>query len=138
LRDHLTKLGLANSDIRTVIQHNLTIHDLDRILSEVLAGPKSPTAVFAWNDRTAYEFLSACERSSIGVPEDLSVVGYDGIQWSSTSGSTVTSICPSLEELADTAVDVLRQLMEDGRTSIHAQIPGVLVPGTTLAPPSNG
>lgn len=138
LRARLSELGVPDSNVRTVAQHNITHADLDRILTEVLAGPEPPTAVFAWNDRTAYEFLDACDRAEIRVPDDLSVAGYDGIRWPSTSGNSVTSICPSLEDLADAAVDVLRRIMKGEETAIHTRIPGVLIPGATLASPDKG
>lgn len=138
LRRRLSEIGVPESAVRTVAQHNITHADLDRILSEVLAEPDPPTAVFAWNDRTAYEFLDACDRAGVRVPEDLSVVGYDGIRWPSTSGNSVTSISPSLEELADTAVDILRRLMDGHEGPIHREIQGVLVPGGTLGASGSG
>lgn len=128
----LSEHGISQPEIRSVVQHDLTPADLDRILAEVLAEPR-PTAVFVWNDRSAYNFLDACHRAGVRVPEDLSVVGYDGIRWHSISGHTVTSICPSLEDLAEAAVDALSQLIEGHETSIHTQVSGVLCPGTTLA-----
>lgn len=128
----LGELGVPAENVRSVMQHNLTPEDLDRVVSEVLAGPDRPSVVFVWNDRAAYSFLDACNRANVQVPEDLSVVSYDGIRWPSTSGHTVTSVCPPLENLAGLAVDVLARLIEDDSATVRTQIPGVLLPGTTL------
>ena len=44
-----------------------------------MALPERPTAVFASNDMMAYGFMSACSRYGKKVPDDISVIGFDGI-----------------------------------------------------------
>ena len=40
-------------------------------------GPDRPTTIFAYNDITAIATLSAADDLNLGIPDDLSVVGYD-------------------------------------------------------------
>ena len=57
----------------------------------------------------------AAEASGISVPEDLSVVGFDGIEASSWTNPPLTTIEQPIDEIAQTAVDTLRTLIEDPR-----------------------
>jgi DNA-binding LacI/PurR family transcriptional regulator len=45
----------------------------------VLAEPRPPTAVIAFNDRSAVGFMFELRRAGVSIPEDSSVVGYDDI-----------------------------------------------------------
>jgi LacI family transcriptional regulator len=44
---------------------------------ELLQRPDRPTAIFAYNDRTALGVYRAARDLGLGIPEDLSVVGFD-------------------------------------------------------------
>jgi DNA-binding LacI/PurR family transcriptional regulator len=38
-----------------------------------------PTAAVCWNDPTAYDLLEHCQRRELRVPEELAIVGFDGV-----------------------------------------------------------
>jgi LacI family transcriptional regulator len=130
---HLLAAGLS--------AHNLTTHTLERSklaleLPSILAGPEPPTALFCWNDHFGYAVLEACDTLGISVPDQLSVVGYDGIHWPSTSRHILTSVAVDLEAVALAAVKLLDDLIVGNASDTTRQtIPVTLLPGTTLGPP---
>ena len=57
--------------------------------------------------------LQARRGLGMRVPEDLSVVGFDGIEATSWTNPALTTIEQPIAEIAQTAVDTLRTLIED-------------------------
>lgn len=106
----------------------------EETLHRVLANPSRPTALFVWHDRTAYRMLEACEAAGIRVPQDLSIVGYDGIVWPSTSPHVVTSIQVPLDEMAFEAVTMLHRLITGEEGESFRTMPVRFLSGTTLGP----
>ena len=111
-------------------------NDVRATIEKALALSPRPTALFVWHDRLAYQVLEACDAMGVKVPQNLSVIGFDGIVWPSTSPHVVTSVKTSLEEMADAAVSLLARLIEGEAGPLHLSIPVQLATGTTLGPPS--
>jgi DNA-binding LacI/PurR family transcriptional regulator len=102
-------------------------------LQELLALPERPTVAFTWNDRLGYKLLEACDRAGVSVPEALSLVGYDGIHWPSTSRHILTSVAVDMQTLTREAVELLDHLIERQAASpVERMVPVTLFPGTTL------
>ncbi len=70
-----------------------------------------PTAVFASNDRIAIGVLHAIYDRGLRVPDDISVVGMDGIEVSAHLTPPLTTIRQPLDRLAGAAVEVLLRLI---------------------------
>ncbi len=104
--------------------------------AQLLALRPRPTAVFCWRDRLAYWTIEAAEELGVRIPEELSVVGYDGLTWPAPTRHTATSVSVDIELLAATAVSLLVDLIE-GRAEPGAEmtVPVRFREGTTLAPP---
>jgi DNA-binding LacI/PurR family transcriptional regulator len=56
---------------------------------------------------------AAAADGGVAVPDELSVVGFDGIEASSWTNPPLTTIEQPIAEIAQTAVDTLRTLIED-------------------------
>lgn len=102
-------------------------------LDEALAS--SPSAIFVWHDRAAYRVMEACDARGIRVPEDLSIVGYDGLQWPSTSGGVVGSVHVDLAKIAETAMGMLHGLVTRTRERGEETVSVSFDAGTTLGLP---
>jgi len=113
--------------------------DAVKAMKEIMSQPEPPTAVFCWHDRLAYRVLAACEQAGIDVPGQLSVVGYDGIQWPSETSHVAASIKVDLNALARRAVAILEQYVTGHPESLIEETQPVLfLRGTSLGPaPSN-
>lgn len=103
-------------------------------LSELMASPHPPTALFCWHDRLAYTTIEACETLGIDVPGRVSVVGYDGLRWPAATRHVAASVVVDLQALADAAVNLLDRYIQGRAEGVLAQLlPVTFEPGTTLA-----
>lgn len=90
--------------------------------------------VFSWNDETAIHFISACHAKKIKIPEEIQVIGYDGIKMSELIYPQLTTICQPIDDLGKTASDVLINRIEGKKEDRQKVIlKNILVErGTTL------
>lgn len=104
-------------------------------LAALLDRPKPPTAIFCWHDHTAYFALEACDRLGVSVPDQLSIVGYDGIRWPAATSHVAASVKVDLELLANRGMRLLDLYIQgyDGPL-VEEVLPVAFSPGTTLGP----
>jgi LacI family transcriptional regulator len=70
------------------------------------------TAVVCSHDLIAIGVLRALWEMGVSVPADVSVIGYDDVQWSAVVSPGLTTVRQPFAELAEQAVDVLLDRME--------------------------
>jgi LacI family transcriptional regulator len=90
-----------------------------------------PTAILCSNDMTAIGVLRAAYMAGLRVPDDVSVVGLDDIDFAEFTLPPLTTIRLSRTDLARSAFDALRQQAEDPNN------PSLVVRGSTGAPPAS-
>lgn len=69
-----------------------------------------PTAIFAWSDDTAIECIRLLSQIGLSVPEDVSVVGFDGTPAGERSTPSLTTVRQPIEEITVAAVTMAVQL----------------------------
>jgi DNA-binding LacI/PurR family transcriptional regulator len=105
--------------IRGVSADGQIAHDDFTVEGGLRAGKKllsmhdRPTGIICSNDLMAIGVLQAAAHFGISVPGELSVVGFDGIEAASWTNPPLTTIEQPIDEIAQTAVDTLRTLIED-------------------------
>ncbi len=75
--------------------------------AEILAACELPTAVVAANDLMAFGAISEFRRAGLNVPDDVSVVGFDDIAFSSLIEPALTTVSLPRRELGRLAVEAL-------------------------------
>lgn len=75
-----------------------------------------PSALFAANDFAAIGALAAIENSGLRVPEDISLVGYDGINFGAMKRLNLTTVAQPLADLGSSAARLLLARIEKPRT----------------------
>lgn len=99
---------------------------------------KRPTAVICSNDMTAIGVLRAAYLEGLRVPQDLSVIGLDDIDFAEFTLPPLTTIRLSRHDLARAAFDALRQHSENGSDQNHKReflvSTSLVVRGSTTAP----
>ncbi|MFC4950519.1 LacI family DNA-binding transcriptional regulator [Pseudonocardia sp. GCM10023141] len=81
--------------------------------------PAPPTAVFCGNDRIAFGLMEEARRRGIAVPDQLSVVGFDGTYEARQSSPTLTSVTQPLHEMGAAALRALLQRIQGGQPGSH-------------------
>ena len=74
---------------------------------EILAVADAPTAIVAANDLMAFGAISEFRRAGLNVPDDVSVVGFDDIAFSSLIEPALTTVSLPRRELGRLAVEAL-------------------------------
>jgi DNA-binding LacI/PurR family transcriptional regulator len=87
-----------------------------RALRMLLADPEPPTAVICSSDVIAIGVVQEARAAGLRVPEDLSVVGFDGIDASKWVYPPLTTVEQPIDAIASTAVDLLRSVVEEPHT----------------------
>ncbi len=96
-----------------------------------------PTAVICSNDLMAIGAMQEASARGLSVPEDLSIVGFDGIEAASWTQPVLTTVEQPIDEIAETAVEALRALVADPGQTLPTYVfrPRLRVGGTS-GPPS--
>jgi LacI family transcriptional regulator len=86
--------------------------------SALLDRAERPTAIFAFNDEMAIGAMQAARERGLRVPDDLSVIGFDGVERGELLEPQLTTVRQPLAEMGRMAVTLLLRLLE--RRSIEA------------------
>ncbi len=89
----------------------------------LLTASVRPTAIVSWCDDTAYEMLVRCQQLGLRVPEDIAIIGFDGLPVPIWSPYRLTTIAADWHGVAQVAVRLL-----------SARIAGENVPQETILP----
>jgi DNA-binding LacI/PurR family transcriptional regulator len=98
-----------------------------------LAADPRPTALIAATDQLALGAIEAAREAGLGVPEDLSIVGFDDVPGAAWSRPGLTTVRQPLFEKGEVAGRLLTE---------HAAPRDVILPvelvvrGSTAAPPA--
>jgi DNA-binding LacI/PurR family transcriptional regulator len=102
---------------------------------ELLRRPDRPTAVFAHNDELALGVREAALRLGLGVPWDLSLVGYDNSRTARLRGIELTSVDLQAAELGRTAARAaIARLSDPLMPPIHTGTKPTLISRASVAP----
>ena len=103
------------------------------------SGKRRPTAVLASNDLTAIGAMGALHEAGLRIPEDISVIGFDGIELSAYTQPALTTLQVSRVELAALAFRSLWQHKTTPVKKLTAKQrivqPALVVRGSTAPPP---
>lgn len=96
--------------------------------TELIGARPAPTAIFAANNILAEAILIALDQQGLRVPQDMSVVAFDDVQWMSLVEPPVTAVRQPVSDMARSAAELaVRRLREKRRSQ-----PSTVVFGTEL------
>lgn len=105
----------------------------------LLAGTSPFTALFAFNDVSAIGFIRAVLDAGLGVPEDISVVGFDDIQSAAFHNPGLTTVRQPLAEMGRTAGRILLDRLDGTSYPDFVVVePELVVRGSTGPAPARG
>src|SRR5829696_521131 len=104
--------------------------------ASLLALPDPPTAIFAFNDDAAIGAIQAARALGLRVPDDLSVVGFDDVEYATIVTPALTTVRQPLAEMGRTAVSLLNRLLDRQRfETLHLELATRLVVRESTGPP---
>lgn len=88
-------------------------------VSQLLAnGTKFPSALVANNDSIAIGALRALKEFGLCVPQDISLVGFDGLPFAAVSDPPLTTVTVSCSEIGHWAMQVLLEKIQAHNTAV--------------------
>jgi LacI family transcriptional regulator, repressor for deo operon, udp, cdd, tsx, nupC, and nupG len=114
-KDGLETAGLP-FDPALVLPGDYTIEAGVRAGQDLVARPTRPTAVFCTSDEMAIGLMRTLFSAGLRVPEDISVAGFDDIEFAAVAEPPLTTIHQPRRELGQAAASALIELLQ-GRSS---------------------
>ena len=108
-----------------------------RAALEILREPdKRPTALVCFNDMVAMGVYRAAHELGLSIPEDISVVGFDGVDFAALLGPPLTSVDIFPGESGEKAADLLVRVIknETGRSPVVQVIEPKLIERASVRP----
>ena len=108
-------------------------------MRELLGRGPTPTGVFASNDRLAIGAMHAISEAGLRIPDDVSIVGVDDIEFAPYQTPPLTTVRQSLIDVATLATKILLDLIQ-GRDPERARVvfePQLVARRSTAPPPTN-
>ncbi len=95
-----------------------------------------PTALVCGNDVIAYGVMLEAERRGLLVPHDLSVIGFDDLEWSRHLRPSLTTMHLPTDEVWRRAGQYLVHLLGGQSVPLHHEVDAFLVVRESTAPPA--
>lgn len=98
------------------------------VTKELLTKHKDIDGLFVANDLSAVGVLKAAESLSMNIPEQLSVIGFDGIPLGLTTTPSLTTIQQPIYEIGSRAAQILLELIDHPEQQvIHEELEVTLI-----------
>ncbi len=136
IRAALAERGLSLPDDH-LVERPFTIADGREALHHLMALEPRPTAVLCGNDVQGFGALLAAQSLDISVPRDLSIVGFDDLDWASEVEPSLTTVNVPTDTMGEAAGAYLLALLRGETPPSATRIPvELLVRGSTGPAPA--
>ncbi|HKM33851.1 MAG TPA: LacI family DNA-binding transcriptional regulator [Lachnospiraceae bacterium] len=104
------------------------------ITSELLDLPEPPTCIIYPNDFSSMGGIGAIRQRGLSIPDNISVVGYDGIPLSRAMTPPLTTLVQDFKEMGEVIASQLINQIENARTATVERITvkGKVEPGNSV------
>lgn len=123
-------------DVALITQGDFTMSSGHAAAEKLFQIKQPPTAIFCFNDEMALGAIRFLKRTGRSVPHDVSVVGFDDIEFASFCDPPLTTIEQPTREIGNKAMSLLFDLLNGGKAepSMHT-LPIKLIVRDSAAPP---
>ena len=135
----LDDIGIPGAD-RVAVAAGLDDADGSQTVGKVLGSENPPTALFCLTNRMALHAMRAVNDLALRVPADLSILGFDDVDWVTAVHPAVSTVAQPLHALGQRAWDTLRARIADAarpleRVALSCQL---VIRGSTAPAPTPG
>ena len=117
-----TSAKLNKLQIETVRTPGMTFESGVEAAEKILAMNPRPTAIFGANDLLALGVMRTLLAAGIKIPEDISLIGYDDIDFARSAAVPLSSIAQPAYQLGYTATQLLLSECEALETHAHQDV----------------
>jgi DNA-binding LacI/PurR family transcriptional regulator len=105
---------------------------LAAVVDRLFDVPEPPTALFCGTDMVAMAAIRALVDRGFTVPDDVAVVGFDGITLSALVSPSLTSVVQPVREMGEVAVQALIDLIDGKGARVVRKLPHRMRPGESF------
>ena len=124
-----------DEDLICYVTGNLATYSMEagyEMTDELLKKGKEFTALFAMSDRMAVGACKAILDHGGKIPDEYSVVGFDGMDVAQYYNPSITTIQQPVEEMAEATIRMLLDLIRKKHKSRHLVFEGQLIEGQSV------
>ncbi|MGM0561631.1 MAG: LacI family DNA-binding transcriptional regulator [Pseudomonadota bacterium] len=127
--------GLAMPSVREV---DFIALNVDAVLKDLFDDPATaPTALFCSNDLLAISVIGALDRMGLAVPQNVSVIGFDGIAIGTHLHPTLATVIQPSREMGEVAAQYLLHRLAGEKATPPCRLPFTLRLGESAGPAGN-
>ena len=134
LRRTLAERGLSLTQ-EALMKRPYRIVEGQLALRVLMASEQPPTAVYCGNDLLAFGALIECARQGIQVPQDISIAGFDDLEFASQIRPALTTLHIPAREIGERAAEQLLARIAGAPTALTVEVSVGLMVRDTTAPP---
>ena len=112
----------AGAKVETIRVSLMNTTQGEEAAKKILALKTTPTAIFCANDLDALGVMRTLRENKFKIPEQVSVLGYDDIEFAASAAVPLSSISQPAYQMGVTAADLLLNECEEAETHEHQQI----------------
>ena len=131
----LRENGIDFSEERDHEDSLFSMEDGRRAVGRLLDRAPDITAIFALSDSLAIGAMRGLNDRGLRIPEDISIIGYDGIDYCRYSVPRLATVRQDTKLLARRCVDELLLMISYKHPAIHEVIPYELIDGESISRP---
>lgn len=132
-----TSVEASGARFREVLAPAMTIAGGEEATAQLLPLTDRPTAVACANDLIALGVLRTCAAAGVAVPNEISVVGYDDVEFAASLAVPLTTVSQDKYALGYRAADLLLAEILEGTDHVHTEAvlaPELVVRASTAGP----
>lgn len=114
-RHALNEVGLPY-DEKLVQISDFSVEGGKRTAGKLLDQTERPTAIFACNDLLAIGAFQAAKERGIGIPDQLSIVGFDNTILATITDPPLTTIAQPIQAMGQQVIDLITQEINNDKT----------------------
>jgi DNA-binding LacI/PurR family transcriptional regulator len=118
-----------------VVHGDGKLRGAEEAMLRILRLAHRPTAVFCYNDMSAFGALRAIRKRKLRVPEDISLVGFDDLAIASYADPPLTTVRQPMAQMGRLATDSVLKLLTGACCDFNVKVPGELVVRESTSPP---
>lgn len=124
-----------------IVEGAFTYESGVRAAEDLLSRQHRPTAIFAANDEMAFGVMSVAYHLGLRIPDDLSLVGFDGTSFSRFVAPSLTTIVRQTDKMSRLGTQKLLAQIEQGAevaSTFEIMVPTRFIHGESTGPARSG
>jgi LacI family gluconate utilization system Gnt-I transcriptional repressor len=120
--DAMQAAGLYAEELIATTPTQTKVKAGSELLGDLIEQGRKPEAVFCCDDLMALGALFECQRRGIKVPDQMSIVGFNDLEFAAAATPPLASVATPRYEMGKRAAEIVMQIIETGERPEKKQI----------------